>query len=114
MGRAPVVIDARETAAHTHALLRAKSGFDINQLAAEYRALRASVLVALLATSRTPTVARALSAPDMASRLILPHTFRAVEGLAFLISQYGVATITAEFAVVVGRWHRKPTASRRR
>jgi hypothetical protein len=35
---------AGETAAQTHALLRAKSGFDINQLAAEYRALRASVL----------------------------------------------------------------------
>lgn len=33
-----------ETAAQTHAILRAHSGFDINQLAAEYRALRASVL----------------------------------------------------------------------
>lgn len=44
MGRAPVVIGAPETAAETHAILRAKSGFDINQLAAEYRALRASVL----------------------------------------------------------------------
>jgi len=37
-------LDATETAAQTHALLRARSGFDINQLAAEYRALRASVL----------------------------------------------------------------------
>ena len=36
--------EARETAAQTHAVLRARSGFDINQLAAEYRALRASVL----------------------------------------------------------------------
>ena len=44
MGRAPKLIDAPETAAQTHALLRAQSGFDINQLAAEYRALRASVL----------------------------------------------------------------------
>src|SRR5262249_7481232 len=35
---------APETAAQTHAVLRAKSGFDINQLVAEYRALRASVL----------------------------------------------------------------------
>ncbi len=33
-----------ETAAETHAVLRAQSGFDINELAAEYRALRASVL----------------------------------------------------------------------
>ncbi|MFC0696820.1 sensor histidine kinase [Paraburkholderia humisilvae] len=44
MGRAPRLADAPETAAQTHALLRAQSGFDINQLIAEYRALRASVL----------------------------------------------------------------------
>jgi signal transduction histidine kinase len=44
MGRAPTLIDATETAAQTHALLRARAGFNINQLAAEYRALRASVL----------------------------------------------------------------------
>jgi hypothetical protein len=35
---------APATAAQTHAILRARSGFDINQLASEYRALRASVL----------------------------------------------------------------------
>jgi signal transduction histidine kinase len=44
MGLAPVISSALETAAETHAVLRARSGFDINQLAAEYRALRASVL----------------------------------------------------------------------
>jgi signal transduction histidine kinase len=43
-GLAPVLMDARETAAQTYAILRARSGFDINQLASEYRALRASVL----------------------------------------------------------------------
>ena len=43
-GRAPKLLGAPETAAETHAVLRARSGFDINQLAAEYRALRASVL----------------------------------------------------------------------
>jgi signal transduction histidine kinase len=43
-GRAPKLMGAPETAAETHAVLRARSGFDINQLAAEYRALRASVL----------------------------------------------------------------------
>ena len=43
-GRAPRMIDAPETAAQTHAILRARSGFNIRQLAAEYRALRASVL----------------------------------------------------------------------
>jgi hypothetical protein len=42
--QAPILIDATETAAQTHALLRARAGFNINQLAAEYRALRASVL----------------------------------------------------------------------
>lgn len=35
---------AVQTAAEVHATLRAKSGFDIRQLAGEYRALRASVL----------------------------------------------------------------------
>jgi hypothetical protein len=41
-GRA--AMEARNTEAETHALLRAQSGFTMNQLAAEYRALRASVL----------------------------------------------------------------------
>lgn len=44
MGLAPVVANAPHTAAQTHAVLRAESGFDIEQLASEYRALRASVL----------------------------------------------------------------------
>ena len=43
-GRAPRVLGSPETAAQTHAVLRAQTGFDINQLVAEYRALRASVL----------------------------------------------------------------------
>ncbi len=43
-GRAPRVMGAPETAAQTHAVMRARSGFNINQLTAEYRALRASVL----------------------------------------------------------------------
>jgi signal transduction histidine kinase len=44
MGEVSGSLDMPETAAETHAVLRAQSGFDINQLAAEYRALRASVL----------------------------------------------------------------------
>ena len=44
LGRGPSLIDATETASQTHALLRARAGFNIKQLAAEYRALRASVL----------------------------------------------------------------------
>jgi signal transduction histidine kinase len=43
-GRALRTPGAPETAAETHAFLRAQSGFNINQMAAEYRALRASVL----------------------------------------------------------------------
>nr|WP_280156569.1 sensor histidine kinase [Piscinibacter sp. XHJ-5] len=43
-GRAPALPGATETAAQTHALLRATGGFTIRQLVAEYRALRASVL----------------------------------------------------------------------
>ncbi|HKR46594.1 MAG TPA: sensor histidine kinase [Paraburkholderia sp.] len=44
LGLAPRPDAAPETAAQTHAVLRARRGFNINQLAAEYRALRASVL----------------------------------------------------------------------
>jgi len=44
MGLAPALFPARETAAQTHAVMRARSGYDIKQLASEYRALRASVL----------------------------------------------------------------------
>jgi signal transduction histidine kinase len=43
LGQAPLLVGAPETAAQTHGLLRARSGFDINQMASEYRALRASV-----------------------------------------------------------------------
>ncbi len=43
-GLAPEKAGAPDTAAETHAVLRAKCGFDINELAAEYRALRANVL----------------------------------------------------------------------
>lgn len=42
--RRPKTTGAAETVAQAHAVLRARRGFDINQLAAEYRALRASVL----------------------------------------------------------------------
>jgi len=44
LGHRPLPIEAAETAAQSHAILRAQGGFNINQLAAEYRALRASVL----------------------------------------------------------------------
>ena len=43
-GQAFKLMGAPETAAETHAVMRAKSGFDINRLVAEYRALRATVL----------------------------------------------------------------------
>ncbi|ACC75997.1 sensor histidine kinase [Paraburkholderia phymatum] len=45
MGRGAGLIDpTEETAAQKHGVLRARAGFNVNQLAAEYRALRASVL----------------------------------------------------------------------
>lgn len=44
LGRARKPTGAPETAAETHAVLRARSGLDINQMVAEYRALRATVL----------------------------------------------------------------------
>jgi signal transduction histidine kinase len=43
-GLAPETGDDSQTAAEIHAVLRARSGFDVNQMASEYRALRASVL----------------------------------------------------------------------
>ncbi|MEO7392352.1 MAG: HAMP domain-containing sensor histidine kinase [Ramlibacter sp.] len=43
-GLAPPPRSTRETAAATHGALRQVSGFDMNQLGAEYRALRASVI----------------------------------------------------------------------
>lgn len=43
-GLANPLLNAAETAAQTHAVLRARDGFDIAQMTAEYRALRASVL----------------------------------------------------------------------
>jgi len=43
-GRAARPIEARNTEAETHALLRAQGGFTMSQLVAEYRSLRASVL----------------------------------------------------------------------
>ena len=58
MGLAPRFNHTAATAAQTHALLRARSGFHIQQLAAEYRALRASVL-------RLWTVASRPQAPDL-------------------------------------------------
>ena len=44
-GRAQLLPGTAETAAQTHAVLRARDGFNIRQLVAEYRALRASVLL---------------------------------------------------------------------
>ena len=43
-GHAPKILEAPETAAQTHGVLRARCGLNINQLVSEYRALRASVL----------------------------------------------------------------------
>ena len=43
-GRAPVMSDRARSAAGTHALHRAHSGYSISNLVAEYRALRSSVL----------------------------------------------------------------------
>lgn len=52
-GHSPVTKGASDPAAETHGALRAASGFDISQTAAEYRALRASVIRLWLRTSPT-------------------------------------------------------------
>jgi hypothetical protein len=55
----------------------------------------------LLALRRIPAVARALAAPGMASRLELPHSFRAIEGTAFLVLM-GLGHLPALFALPAG------------
>ncbi|MBV9796050.1 MAG: hypothetical protein JO016_19165 [Actinobacteria bacterium] len=54
-----------------------------------------------LALSRIPVVARALRAPGMLARLELPHAFRAVDGLAFLIIM-GLGHLPALWALPAG------------
>jgi hypothetical protein len=66
----------------------------------------------LLALRRIPIVARALAAPGMASRLELPHSFRAIEGTAFLILM-GLGHLPALFACPRA-WATSPPASPRR
>jgi signal transduction histidine kinase len=56
-------LSARETAAATHGALRHVSGFDLNQLGAEYRALRASVI--RLWTLSNPAMVESAALEDM-------------------------------------------------
>jgi signal transduction histidine kinase len=56
-------LSARETAAATHGALRHVSGFDLNQLGAEYRALRASVI--RLWTLSNPAMVETSALEDM-------------------------------------------------
>jgi hypothetical protein len=60
----------------------------------------AGSLATLLALSRIPVVARALSAPGMASRLVLPHSFR-VAGVFFLL-YLALGHLPALFALPAG------------
>lgn len=60
----------------------------------------AGFLGVLLALSRVPVVARALAAPGMASRLLLPHSFR-VEGVVFLL-YLALGHLPALFALPAG------------
>jgi hypothetical protein len=55
----------------------------------------------LLALRRIPVVARALTAPGMTSRLELPHSFRAVDGAAFLLIM-ALGHLPALFALPAG------------
>jgi hypothetical protein len=61
----------------------------------------AGFLGILLALSQTPAVKRALTAPGMASRIELPHTFRVFAGLAFLITM-ALGHLPALLAVPAG------------
>jgi hypothetical protein len=61
----------------------------------------AGFLGVLLALRRIPVVARALAAPGMTSRLELPHSFRAVDGVAFLLIMV-LGHLPALFALPAG------------
>jgi signal transduction histidine kinase len=83
-GRAPNIHGAPETAAQTHAVLRARGGFDINQLVAEYRALRATVLRLWMdaggpAKTETDDMIRFNEAIDQAVAESVGHFHRTVE-----------------------------------
>jgi hypothetical protein len=58
-------------------------------------------LALLLGLRRIPVVARALDAPGMVSRLELPHTFRMLDGAAFLIIM-ALGHLPALFALPAG------------
>jgi hypothetical protein len=55
----------------------------------------------LLGLARIPVVARSLKAPGMTSRLELPHSFRMMDGVAFLIIM-GLGHLPALFALPAG------------
>jgi hypothetical protein len=61
----------------------------------------AGFLAVLLALSRIPVVARALAAPGMASGVVRPHMFRAVEGVVFLL-YLALGHLPALFALPAG------------
>ncbi len=61
----------------------------------------AGFLGLLLALRRIPVVTRALTAPGMASRLELPHSFRVAGGLAFLLTM-ALGHLPALFALPAG------------
>jgi len=68
----------------------------------------AGFLGTLLALSRIPVVARALTAPGMASRLVRPHSFR-VAGVVFLLYP-ALGHLPALFALPAGS-RRAPAAA---
>ena len=61
----------------------------------------AGFLGLLLALRRIPVVARALAAPGMVNRLELPHSFRALTGVAFLLTM-ALGHLPALFALPAG------------
>ena len=61
----------------------------------------AGFLGLLLALRRIPVVSRSLAAPGMVSRLELPHSFRVVEGAAFLAAM-ALGHLPALFALPAG------------
>ena len=84
LGRAPKLLDAPETAAQTHAIMRARSDFDMNQLASESRALRKSASFACGPERLSPMTLIS----RMSSALTRPSTKRSPNRSGFLANRW--------------------------
>ena len=107
-GNAPEEAGA-DTAATAHGALRHLSGFDLVQLVAEFRALRASVL-ALWSRQQTPDLAVEVLTKDSEIEQIMRFNEAIDQALAASVNSYSLAVTTSRdmFLAVLGHDLRTP------